>query len=168
MFVILLNPSLRCLIAQAQNWEFNKIRGGTVLWEQCFSHQRALWGIQSTYLNLGCEWWPCFAFHDCCFASLTWKIKLSHYFPKVTEKNLFPAKRNFNKDFFSKCAHSRKFMVRNFWTVTNKHFNEDSYLSWTLILCCASFLYCIWYRRENWYTESLNAIIANHIYSCRK
>lgn len=100
MFVVLLSPSLRSLIAQAHNWQFNKIRGGIVLWGQCFSHQRALWGTQCTYLNLGCEWWLGFAFHDCSLASLTWKIKLSHCFAKVTEENLFPAKRNFNKDFF--------------------------------------------------------------------
>lgn len=56
---------------------------------------------------------------------------------------------------FSKCAYSRKFMVKNFWTVTNRNFNEDSYLSWTLILCFALFLYCIVYIQKGERVQSL-------------
>lgn len=55
---------------------------------------------------------------------------------------------------FWKLAYPRKFMVKNFRTITNRNFNEDSYLSWVLFPYCSLFLCCLWYRRENG-TQSL-------------
>lgn len=45
--------------------------------------------VQIHSLNLGCDSWLGFASHDCYFVLLSWKIKYSYYFPKVTEKSLF-------------------------------------------------------------------------------
>lgn len=53
--------------------------------------------VNSPYLM--CDYWLDFAFLDFCFESLSRKVKNWHYFPKVTENNLF-SKGNFNKDFF--------------------------------------------------------------------
>lgn len=105
-----------------------------------------------------------------CITNMRKKESIHITFQRSQKIIYFLAKRNSNK-MILKFAYPRKFMVKIFRTVKNRNFSEDSHLSWTFFFFFpywALFPYWIWYRMENWHTESLTAITANHTDSSRK